>query len=115
MKSSGPRRESLGKRVSITAPVVGWTHSTGQRTVGSPKSFAAHMLRYGSAARRCGISGAAHFTGRAADPPNNVTSRYVRPMPVRGVSTTSSSGGGASPLAIASSVLAVRSGLPCTA
>ena len=52
--------------------------------------------------------------GGAGGRRKNAQRRCVSPMPVRGVRMTSNSGGGISPVAMASNVAPDRSGLPCT-
>ena len=97
---------------ATTAPSAS-TRSTVQRTLrGSPSSVAAQALSIGSAVARGDVDAAAQPVVAAASPLNSSSSRCVNAMPLRGVRITSSSGAGASPLAIADSVAAMRSVLP---
>ena len=91
--------------------------STAKRTrAGAGSSCPAHAFSRGSAAARGDAPVAAQPCGTSFEPvpDNNHTTRCVTPMPLRGVRATSSSGGGASPCAIAASVLAPRTVLPRT-
>ena len=94
--------------VSATSLVTSSRRSTVHRTFrGSPISLAAQRLRIGSAAART------EFPDEAV-PPKSTSIRCVSATPLRGVRATSSSGAGASPFAIAFSVVAVRETLPRT-
>ena len=89
--------------------------STVQRTFfGLPSSFAAHELSIGSAVARTEVLAAAQPVATGGLPLKSCSTRCVSGMPERGVRATSSSGAGASPVAIALSVLARRDVLPRT-
>ena len=113
--SSAPTVTSLkgNVRVSATAPVVSSRRSMVQRIlVALPRSFEAHALSMGSASARGDELVASQPGLTAGLPLNSTMSRCVSAVPVRGVRMTSSSGGGASPCAMALSVAATRDGLP---
>jgi hypothetical protein len=77
-----------------------------------PMSLEAQALSIGSALARGDELVASQPGLTTGLPLNSTMSRCVRGVPVRGVRMTSSSGGGASPWAMAASVLATRDVLP---
>ena len=80
----------------------------------SPSSLKAQKLSIGSALERTRAAALIQPGVFTLGPLIRSSSRWVSDVPDRGVRATSSSGGGASPWAIAASVLAVRDVLPRT-
>ena len=80
----------------------------------SPSSLNAQKLSIGSALERTRAAALIQPGVFTLGPLIRSSSRWVSDVPERGVRATSSSGGGASPCAIAASVLAVRDVLPRT-
>ena len=80
----------------------------------SPSSLNAQKLSIGSALERARVAALTQPGVFTFGPLISSSSRCVSEVPERGVRATSSSGGGASPCAIAASVLAVRDVLPRT-
>src|SRR5215217_6277636 len=112
-KSSGEIGTSLNGNVATAAtlPVESSIRSTVQRTFrASPSSALIQALSHRSRTPRAVLL---DQPPPAFDVPLNRTiTRCVIALPVRGTRATSSSGGGASPCAMALSVVATRVGFP---
>ena len=78
-----------------------------------PRTLAAHASSAGSTLARTWVASVGQPAPAAAGSAST-SSRWVTAVPERGVRTTSTSGGGASPRESASTVAPARCGLPCT-